>query len=195
MPPPLLVHTGSIAAVVEPGCATVAALAAGYRASATVTFDPNVRPAIIEDPARARDRIVHLVAESDVVKVSDADLHWVDPSRTPEQLAAAWLTLGPSIVAVTSGDRGAFAVCAAGTAQVPARPVAVADTVGAGDAFTVGLIDALWGLGLLGAGRRGELTGIGLGALTGALRAGSDSAAATVARSGAESPDRAARRV
>jgi len=30
---------------------------------------------------------------------------------------------------------------------VPARPVQVVDTVGAGDAFTVGLLDALWAWG------------------------------------------------
>ena len=44
--PPLFVHTGSIAAVREPGCLAVAALLDAYRVSATVTFDPNVRPSL-----------------------------------------------------------------------------------------------------------------------------------------------------
>ena len=39
-------HTGSIAAVREPGCLAVAALLDAYRVSATVTFDPNVRPSL-----------------------------------------------------------------------------------------------------------------------------------------------------
>ena len=47
--PPLFVHTGSIAAVQEPGCLAVAALVDTYRLSATVTFDPNVRPSLIAD--------------------------------------------------------------------------------------------------------------------------------------------------
>lgn len=197
VPPPLLVATGSIAAVREPGCAAVAELTAAHRASATVAFDPNVRPALIDDPPRARRRIEDLVATSDVVKVSDADLRWLYPDggvdRSVDRIAADWLALGPAIVAVTLGHRGAFGVCAAGRTQVAAAPVAVADTVGAGDAFTVGLLDALWGLGLLGAGRRDELAGVGVEALAGVLRAGSDSAAATVARPGAELPDRAVR--
>ncbi len=40
------------------------------------------------------------------------------------------------------------------------------DTVGAGDAFMTGLIDALWSLGLLGADRRADLARIGVDALT-----------------------------
>ncbi|HME77574.1 MAG TPA: PfkB family carbohydrate kinase, partial [Mycobacterium sp.] len=190
--PPLFAHTGSIAAVQEPGCLAVAALVDTYHVSATITFDPNVRPSLIVDRDLARERIEHLVERSDIVKVSEEDLRWIDPDRPPERIAQTWLALGPSIVAVTMGDRGAAAVCAAGVARVAARPVQVVDTVGAGDAFMVGLIDALWGRGLLGAQRRAELAGINLDALTAALEAAGDAAALTVARAGADLPDRAA---
>jgi fructokinase len=192
MAPPLVVHTGSIAAVHEPGCLAVAALIDTYHASATVTFDPNVRPALIADRKLARERIEYLVERSDVVKISEEDLYWIDPDHPPEQIAQAWLALGPAIVTVTMADRGTAAVCADGVARVPARPVEVVDTIGAGDAFMVGLIDALWGLGLLGAGRRAELRAIDLDALTMALEAASLSSALTVARAGADLPDRAA---
>ena len=73
-----------------------------------------------------------------------------------------------------------------------AKSVQVVDTVGAGDAFMVGLLDALWGLDLLGAGRRGALGRIGLDALTAALEAASLSSALTIGRAGADLPDRAA---
>ena len=167
--PPLFVHTGSIAAVQEPGCLAVAALVDTYHVSATITFDPNVRPSLIVDRDLARERIERLVERSDIVKVSEEDLRWIDPDRPPDRIAETWLTLGPAIVAVTMADQGAIAVCAAGVARVPARPVKVVDTVGAGDAFMVGLIDALWGRGLLGAEQRTELAGIDLDALTAAL--------------------------
>jgi fructokinase len=183
--PPLFVHTGSIAAVQEPGCLAVAALADTYHASATVTFDPNVRPSLIVDRDQARTRIEHFVERSDIVKVSEEDLRWIDPDRPPESIAQTWLALGPAVVVVTMADRGATALCAAGVARVPARPVQVVDTVGAGDAFMVGLIDALWGRGLLGAQRRAELGRIDLEALTASLEAASKVAALTVARAGA----------
>ncbi len=190
--PPLVVHTGSIAAVREPGCLAVAALLDAYHVSATVSFDPNVRPSLIDEAALARERIERFVQRSDIVKVSDEDLRWIDPQHEPEQTARGWLAAGPAIVAMTMGERGARAWCASGEARVAARPVRVVDTVGAGDAFTVGLLDALWGLGVLGAERRPDLAGIGLDALTDALRAGALSSALTLGRAGADLPDRAA---
>ena len=190
--PPLFVHTGSIAAVQEPGCLAVAALVDTYRVSATTTFDPNVRPSLITDQELARGRIGHLVERSDIVKVSDEDLRWIDPARPPEQVAQAWLALGPAVVAMTMAGQGAAAVCAAGEVRVPARPVQVVDTVRAGDAFMVGLIDALWARGLLGAQRRAELAEIDLDALMAALEAANEVAALTVTRGGADLPDRAA---
>ena len=190
--PPLVLHTGSIAAVQEPGCRAVAALVDTYHVSATITFDPNVRPSLIVDRDLGRQRIEHLVERSDIVKVSEEDLCWIDPDRPPERIAETWLALGPAIVAMTMADRGAMALCAAGVARVSARPVRVIDTVGAGDAFMVGLIDALWGRGLLGAERRAELAGIEVDPLTAALEAASLSSALTVARAGADLPSRAA---
>lgn len=189
VPPPLFVHTGSIAAVREPGCLAVAALLDAYRVSATVTFDPNVRPSLIVDRDLARERIENLVERSDIVKASDEDLGWIDPNHSPEHTARTWLASGPAIVALTMGDRGAVAFCAAGEARVAARPVRVVDTVGAGDAFMVGLLDRLWELGLLG--RRADLHRIGLHALTSALEAATVSSALTVTRVGADLPDRA----
>jgi len=191
--PPLVAHTGSIATVLEPGCRATAALIDTYRPSATVTFDPNVRPALIEDGDIARGRIDRWIERCDVVKASDEDMRWIDPNRSPEQIAKTWLALGPSIVAVTMGDAGAFAMCAAGTVRVPALRVNVVDTVGAGDAFMSGLIDALWSLGLLGAERRPHLARIDVDALTGVVQTAALSAALTVARAGADLPDRATR--
>ncbi|OBF79888.1 ribokinase [Mycobacterium sp. 852002-51163_SCH5372311] len=183
--PPLFVHTGSIAAVLEPGCLAVAALLDAYRVSATLTFDPNVRPSLIVDRDLARERIEHLVERCDVVKASAEDLSWLQPNHPPEVTARTWLASGPAIVALTLGDQGSVAFCAAGQARVAARPVQMADTVGAGDAFMVGLLDALWEEDLLGGSRRAALRGIGLDALTAALDAASLAAALTVSRPGA----------
>jgi len=187
--PPLFLHTGSIAAVQEPGCLAVAALVDTYRPSATITFDPNVRPSLIGNRDLARQRIEHLVERSDIVKVSEEDLCWIEPDREPEHTARGWLASGPAIVAVTMGDRGAQAFCAAGEARLAGRPVQVVDTIGAGDAFMVGLLDTLWQLELLGSDRRAALGRIGL---TTALEAATLSSALTVARAGADLPDRAA---
>jgi fructokinase len=190
--PPLVVHTGSIGAVRDPGCLAVAALVDAYRVSATVSFDPNVRPTLIADRELACTRIEHLVERSDIVKVSEEDLRWLHPDRAPQDVAQTWQSLGPAIVAVTMADQGAEAACAAGVVRVTARAAQVVDTVGAGDSFMVGMLDALWSQGLLGADRRPQLAALDLEALTTALEAGSAVAAVTVSRAGADLPDRGA---
>lgn len=191
--PPLVVHTGSIASVLDPGCLAVAALLDTYRLSATVTFDPNVRPALIEDPALAKERIERLVQRSDVVKASDEDLRWLYPDVAPDEQVRRWQQMGPAIVAVTMGGDGAFAVCAAGEVRAEAQNVEVVDTVGAGDSFMSGLIDALWALGLLGAERRSALREIDTDQLRAVLDTATLSSALTVAKAGADLPDRATR--
>jgi fructokinase len=69
--PPVVAHTGSIAAFLEPGCRATAALLDAYRTSATITYDPNVRPGLIDDHAEAVGRIDRIVERADVVKASD----------------------------------------------------------------------------------------------------------------------------
>ncbi|KKF00632.1 carbohydrate kinase family protein [Mycolicibacterium obuense] len=193
VPPPLVAHTGSIAAVLEPGCRAVAALLDTYHPSATVTFDPNVRPSLIDDADAARNRIDRLIERSDIVKVSDEDLAWYDKEHSPEEIARTWLDLGPAVVVVTRGERGAFGLVAGGSVTVAAPAVDVVDTVGAGDSFMAGLIDALWDMDLLGAERRPDLRRLSESALTHALETAALSSALTVARAGADLPDRATR--
>ncbi|MFI1934659.1 carbohydrate kinase [Streptomyces sp. NPDC020330] len=185
---PRHVHTGSIAAVVEPGAATVLAAVESLRAGATVSYDPNVRPELMGERTRARDRVERCVALSDVVKASDEDLRWLYPDEEPEQVAERWLAAGPALVLVTRGGAGAFALFTGGRAVAEALPVDVVDTVGAGDAFMSGTLHALAAHGLLGPGARDRLHSVGRDAVTDVLRHAVASAAVTVSRAGANPP-------
>ncbi|SDF89204.1 fructokinase [Cellulosimicrobium cellulans] len=187
----LAVHTGSIAAVLEPGASDVRALVAAARDTATITYDPNARPALMGDPADARTRIEALVALADVVKVSDEDVAWLVPGADPVAVAREWLALGPALVVVTFGGEGAVAVTAAGEQRVTAPRVEVVDTVGAGDSFMGALLDGLWDAGLLGADRREALRAIDAAVLADVLRRCVAVAAVTVSRAGANPPRRA----
>ena len=190
---PLVLHTGSIATALKPGCDAVAELIDAHAATATISFDPNIRPPFYEDAEEALSRVESVVAHSDVVKASDEDMRWLDPNSSPEELAARWLTLGPAIIAVTFGAHGSYAICAHGAERIPAYPAEVVDTVGAGDSFMTGLIDALWDAGLLGAHRREQLRAIDADVLRQVLKVAALSSALTVARPGAALPDRATR--
>lgn len=189
--PPRHVHTGSIAAVMEPGAASVVAAVDSLRTAATVSYDPNVRPELMGDHADAVRKVERCVALSDVVKASDEDLEWLYPGQEPGQVAERWLAIGPAVVLVTRGGDGALAVLPDGRVTVGAPAVEVADTVGAGDAFMSGTLHALAAHGLLGADGRERLRSMDRATVADVLRHAAASAAVTVARAGANPPDAA----
>jgi fructokinase len=145
--------TASAALHVSCGAVTLAApgtgaLLAGMLADAAsrpfVSLDPNVRPAVMQDMDAERAAIARAVAAVDLVKVSDDDLRTLHPDRDPLAVAGQWARSGPAMVVVTRGGDGATAVRDDGGAlTVASLPVEVVDTVGAGDAFTSGLLAAL----------------------------------------------------
>ncbi|WP_051944034.1 carbohydrate kinase family protein [Streptacidiphilus rugosus] len=181
-------HTGSIAATLLPGSTSVRALVERSRGRCTISYDPNCRPSLMGSPEQARPGIEALVALADVVKVSDEDLAWLHPGRGAADVAREWFALGPSLVIVTLGGEGSFGLCAAGPVERPALRVPVADTVGAGDAFTAGLLGALDRRGLLGADASGSLRRIASDELGHVLDEASLVSAITCTRPGADPP-------
>ncbi|BCT74428.1 ribokinase [Sinomonas cyclohexanicum] len=190
-----LVHTGSIAAVLEPGADQVLRIVERARPRATIGFDPNCRPTITTDPEVVRGRVERFVALADVVKASDEDLAWLYPGVDPLDSARRWLTLGapegPAFVVVTRGAEGPWAVGHDGEAAVPAPSVKVADTVGAGDSFMAALLSAVVDRELDGAQRRSELRRLDARELARILDFAARAAAVTVSRPGANPPSRA----
>ena len=148
-------------------------------------LDPNIRPAFIADESGYRARIARMIALADIVKLSVADLRWIEGTGGIAAGAAAVLAKGPKAVLVTDGAAGAHAFTAAHSVFVPAPRVEVVDTVGAGDTFNAGILAALH--------RTGALTRAGVAALPedglrAALALGIRAAAVTVSRDGANPP-------
>ncbi|WP_329130279.1 carbohydrate kinase [Streptomyces sp. NBC_01476] len=183
------VHLGSIGAVTEPGAAAVRDVVAALRHGATVSYDPNVRPALMGPRAEAVPRVEACVALSDLVKASDEDLAWLYPGEAPPQVAERWLAAGPGTVVVTFGGEGAVAYSAAGEVRGAPVPAKVADTVGAGDSFMSATLDALADLGLLGGPSRARLAALPEPTLAAVLRRAATAASVTVSRPGANPPD------
>ena len=154
-----------------------------------VTLDPNVRIAVMSDLDAERSAIEQAVALVDVVKVSDADLLALYPREDPLAVAGAWARSGPALVVMTRGAEGAVALRAeGGMLTVAGQHVDVVDTVGAGDAFSSGLLASLEDHALL---ERDALRGSDVASLRSVLAFAAEVAAITCTRRGADPPRRA----
>src|SRR5690625_5967729 len=86
---------------------------------------------------------------------------------------------------MTRGAEGAVGFSSGGRVQVAPVVVDAVDTVGAGDTFSAGILDALAARGLLGAAQREELHAMPADDVATVLRRPSGLAAITVSRAGA----------
>ncbi|WP_030269459.1 carbohydrate kinase family protein [Streptomyces sp. NRRL B-24484] len=180
---PVCVHTGSLALVRDPGGAAIEAYLARAAAGATVSIDPNVRPLLV-DPAVYRARLPRWCERADILRLSADDLVHLYPETGVEAVCDRFHAAGVPLVVVTLGAQGALASLNGERIAVPARRVEVVDTVGAGDAFTAGLLHRLDEQGVLG----GRLDGLTVPAVAEACRFAAGVAALTCAVPGPNPP-------
>ncbi|MCU0816380.1 MAG: carbohydrate kinase [Cypionkella sp.] len=177
---------GGISLVNDPAAATYEALQAREAPLAVTMLDPNIRPGFIAGKeTEYRARIERMIARSDIVKLSDEDLHWLEGPGDVASLARGLLARGPKLVFITEGAAGARAITATQNRFVAAQKVTVADTVGAGDTFNAGALAALHQAGVL---TKAGVSALSDAVLDTALSLGTRAAAITVSRTGANPP-------
>jgi fructokinase len=183
------VSFGAVGPLHDPAGGALLALLRRAGTDHLVSLDPNVRAVADEDRARTVAALEEAVAGCDLVKVSDEDLATLYPGEPTDALLERWAASGPALVVVTRGSDGASATGAtAGRVDVPGERVEVVDTVGAGDAFTSGLLAHLAGTGHLDVATLGTLDAADLEV---ALTSATHVAAITCGREGADPPTRA----
>jgi len=167
------VSLGSLGLVLEPAASAYqAVLRREAAAGRLVALDPNVRPQLVADPAAYRARFRSWLPSVGLLKLSVEDAAWlaagshhaaapaafVAPAAPAESVAsvapaapvAGWLAAGPRAVVLTRGAAGMTVHTAGGvTVSTPAVPVAVADTIGAGDTVQAALLAGLYARGAL----------------------------------------------
>src|SRR5438105_12579144 len=127
-------HLGTLGLVLQPMASTLIELVRREHGSRLIMLDPNIRPALAADPGNW-PQLESLIAQSTIVKASAEDLAWLYPGIAYEAAAERGLKAGVRLVLVTLGAAGAFGTTGQVHARVPAAPVEVVDTIGAGDAF------------------------------------------------------------
>jgi fructokinase len=105
-----------------------------------ISYDPNWRGYRLKNKPAARKRIRAILKHVDLLKLSVNDAMGITDSRTlAGALKKLRLMTGGSIV-VTQGKNGSFFWDKGKKYYRDAFKVRIADTIGAGDAFTAGLI-------------------------------------------------------
>ena len=180
-------HVGSYALAVEPIGGALEVLGERERGRRILSLDPNVRPALAGDRATYVRRLEAWIERCDVIKLSRSDAAWCWPDRDATELATGWIEQGAGLVVVTGGAGPVVAFSPAARVEVAMNRVEVVDTVGAGDAFTAGLLCRLAETDRLDRGALARLDREGLRDLVGFA---SRVAALTCGRRGADPPRR-----
>jgi len=147
---PKILHTGSIATFLSPGAGTVRSLLEQAHKHCMITYDPNIRPALLGSHMQAKATFEELVPLTDVVKLSDEDAQWLYPRKSLDETATHILGLGTALTVITKGAEGSHFTTSAASINIPAVKSIVADTIGAGDSYMSALI-----LGFLTRGTEG----------------------------------------
>lgn len=146
---PSLIYYGSLIQRTEGGFSTLHRILAGRHRQSRCLYDMNLRPG-----CRRASLIERSLQEADILKLNDEELQTAAEmfglaEEAPEAAAAMIPRFGLSMVALTRGDEGSELYVGQdrfGTAAP--QPAAVADTVGAGDAYTAMLAAGIlqgWG--------------------------------------------------
>ena len=178
---PALLHIGTLVTAIEPAASILHEWASKVAEVAPVVFDPNIRPAVMDNRDLYVAAIEKWVAISAAVKVSDDDLYWLYPDQDIELIVKRWIADGVALVVVTYGAKGLTGYTSAGSVAVEAVKVEVVDTVGAGDTVGAVLVEAIVEKGL------SNLTG---DLLKQTLMRAAKAAAITCSRMGAKPPSK-----
>jgi len=124
--------------------AVMRAVEAARQGGALVTADVNLRTHLWPSVDSAVEAGRALCAQSDLVKVNAFEGALIAGSSVPEAGARSIAAMGPALAVVTLGAGGCVWAGAAGEGANPASQVVAVDSTGAGDAFSAGLIAALY---------------------------------------------------
>ena len=178
-------HIASLSCVVSPGAEVLLEWMRDVKAG--VSYDINVRPTVITDPdeywSKVQPWLRAVGRRTGIVKASDEDIKFLAEATgargsggsDPIEVAAGWVDqYGLGMAVITLGPGGGAAVEPGGkVTRVAGFPTKVVDTVGAGDTFMAGFLDARVKLGQ---------------SLEDSLRRGAAAASIVCSRRGAQPP-------
>ncbi len=134
-------HFGTVSLSIEPvRSATLKALELAEKRKMLISFDPNFRLHLWEDPQELKGLTQRLVSRSHLIKLNLEELAFLTGFTAPEKGAKTVIDAGAKVVLITLGEKGAYFATKDYDGYVPAFKVNPVDTTGAGDAFISAMI-------------------------------------------------------
>lgn len=104
-------------------------------AGALISFDPNIRLALWEQPKELKKAILEFLPMAHILKISDEEIEFITGKKTVEEALEQLFVGNVEMVIYTKGADGAECYTKKSKAQVAGHQVKAKDTTGAGDAF------------------------------------------------------------
>ncbi|WP_347549173.1 aminoimidazole riboside kinase [Pseudalkalibacillus hwajinpoensis] len=136
-----ILHFGSISMISEPSrSATKKAVETARKNGMLVSYDPNLRLGLWESEVRAKETIVSMLSEADILKLSEEELTFITGEENIEAGIKKLSHYKIPVIFITMGEEGSLVFTPEYSLRVPAMKVKAVDTTGAGDAFVSGIL-------------------------------------------------------
>ena len=137
-----ILHLSGVSQAISRSCleASFVLMNRAKEQGALISYDLNYRSKLWSKDLAKSVYLSVILDYADIVSLNDEEQEVLDLHGVPENAAMSLLKLGPKIVALRCGIRGAVIATEEKVVKGKAKRVEVADTVGAGDSFTASLL-------------------------------------------------------
>ncbi|KAF5732317.1 fructokinase-7 isoform X1 [Tripterygium wilfordii] len=140
-------HYGSISLIAEPcRSAQHAAISIAKKSGSILSYDPNLRLALWPSPEAARENIMSIWDQADIIKINEDEISFLTGGDDPNDDNVVLEKLfhpNLKLLIVTEGSEGCRYYTQEFKGRVPGIKVKAIDTTGAGDAFVSGILNNL----------------------------------------------------
>ncbi|WP_078553936.1 aminoimidazole riboside kinase [Bacillus alkalicellulosilyticus] len=136
-----MIHFGSISMISEPArSATMKAVELAKKHQVMVSYDPNLRLGLWPNPEEAKETILSMFSQVDLIKISEEELEFLTGQTDIDAGVNVLSSYNIPILLVTVGSEGSYIFKDGEKVKVEAMKVNAVDTTGAGDAFVSGVL-------------------------------------------------------
>lgn len=139
-----ILHFGSISLIHYPSAAaTKKAVKLARDHQMLISYDPNIRIGLWENPTVCRSKILNTLCWADVVKINEDELKFLTGSCSLASAETFFQQNKLALLLITLGDKGASIIHSSGTRIVSGFKIKLKDPTGAGDGFNAGILAGL----------------------------------------------------